>query len=83
MLLHVQNPGIRYALRAPLWEKKFSRRVKPGAHPYVVLRTMGPLAFVFDVSDTEARDGFAPPLPALVENPFPARGQPPPSALPK
>jgi hypothetical protein len=82
MLLHVQNPGIRYALRAPVWERDYSRRVKPGARPYVILQTMGPVAFVFDVSDTEVADVFAPPLPALVENPFPARGQPPDSALP-
>lgn len=43
---------------------------------------MGPVAFVFDVSDTEVTDVLAPSLPALAENPFPARGQPPDSALP-
>lgn len=82
MLLHVQNPGIRYALRAPVWERKFRRRVKPGSRPYVILQTMGPVAFVFDVSDTEAIDFLSPPLPEAVTNPFPTRGQPPPTALP-
>jgi hypothetical protein len=82
MLLHVQNPGIRFALRAPVWEREYRRRVKPGSRPYVVLQTMGPVAFVFDVSDTEPINLFAPPLPEAVENPFPTRGQPPPSALP-
>ncbi len=82
MLLHVQNPGIRYALRAPVWEQQYGRRVKPGARPYVILQTMGPVAFVFDVSDTEPDGPLARPLPETVTNPFPARGQPPPSALP-
>src|SRR5213080_4950977 len=45
MLLHVQNPQIQFALRAPVWERKYERRVKPGARPYVILQTMGPVAF--------------------------------------
>ena len=81
MLLHVQNPGIRYALRAPKWEGEYGRRVKPGARPYVILQTMGPVAFVFDVSDTEPDGPLARPLPEAVTNPFPVRGQPPLSAL--
>jgi hypothetical protein len=44
---------------------------------------MGPVAFVFDVSDTEEVSPFTPPLPEAVLNPFPARGQPPPGALAK
>jgi hypothetical protein len=43
MLLHVQNPGIRYALRPKLWQEDYRRRVRPGARPYVILRTMGPV----------------------------------------
>jgi hypothetical protein len=27
MLLHVQNPEIQFALRAPVWERKYERRV--------------------------------------------------------
>lgn len=81
MLLHVQNPGICYALRAAMWEKSFGRRVKPGARPYVILRTMGPVEFVFDVSDTEPIDPARDRVPALVTNPFPAKGKPPRLAL--
>ena len=44
MLLHVQNPGIGYALRAYDWERKYARRVKPAVRPYVILWTMGPVA---------------------------------------
>jgi len=81
MLLHVQNPGIRYALQADQWERKYNRRVKPGARPYVVLRTMGPVAFVFDLSDTVANDPLKAELPEAVLNPFPAKGELPPEVL--
>ena len=83
MLLHVQNPGIAYALRAPDWERKYKRRVKPAARPYVILWTMGPVAFVFDLSDTEAIDPNDDRVPEIVANPFPIKGQPPPGALDK
>jgi hypothetical protein len=53
MLLQMQNPNIRYALSAREWESKFQREVKVTARPYVILYTMGPVAFVFDVADTE------------------------------
>jgi len=81
MLLHVQNASLQYALRAPVWERKYGRRVKRGARPYVILQTMGPVAFVFDVHDTEPDGSLAQPLPEAVTNPFPARGQPPAGAL--
>jgi Zn-dependent peptidase ImmA (M78 family) len=80
MLLHIQNPGVRYALRAAVWEWQYRQRVKPGARPYMVLRTMGPVSFVFDVSDVEPMDGSS-TLPGLVTNPFPAKGKPPRGAL--
>ena len=83
MLLHVQNPGIRYALRAPDWEKEYGRRVKHAKRPYVILQTMGPVAFVFDLSDTEPIVEGLSMVPAIVENPFPARGQPTPGAFRK
>lgn len=80
MLLHVQNPGIRYALRAEQW-LHWGRRVKPAARPYVILWTMGPVAFVFDLSDTEPVDPENERIPDIVKNPFPTRGQPPAGAM--
>src|SRR2546429_183103 len=53
MLLHVQNPGLRYVLRPKVWQQRYRRRIRPGARPYVILQTMGPVSFVFDLSDTE------------------------------
>jgi hypothetical protein len=81
MLLHVQNPGIQYALTPSRWEKKYDRRVKPGARPYVILRTMGPVEFVFDLSDTEPINPRDDRVPEQISNPFRAKGAPPPGAL--
>ena len=81
MLLHVQNPGIGYALQARFWERHYQRRVRPGARPYVILQTMGPVAFVFELSDTEPIDPAINLVPEIVANPFPAKGQPPIGAL--
>jgi len=53
MLLHIQNPHISFALRVPTWERKYERRVSRGARPYVILQPFGPVAFVFDLSDTK------------------------------
>jgi hypothetical protein len=83
MLLHVQNPGIRFALRAAVWERKYERRVSPGARPYVILQTMGPVAFVFDVSDTKPIDPLRDRVPEIITNPFPAKGQVPAGAFQK
>ncbi len=83
MLLHVQNRGIVYALRAPRWEKEYGRRVRPAARSYVILQPMGPVAFVFDLSDTEPIDPEKDRVPALALNPFPVKGKPPTGMLEK
>jgi len=81
MLLHVQNPGIGYALQARLWERDYRRQVRPEARPYVILQTMGPVAFVFELSDTEPIDPAVDIVPEIVKNPFSAKGQPPIGAI--
>jgi hypothetical protein len=81
MLLHVQNPGIGYALSARLWERYYHRRVRPGARPYVILQTMGPVAFVFELSDTEPIDPAVDLVPEIAQSSFPAKGQPPIGAI--
>lgn len=81
MLLHIQNPGIGYAIQARFWERRYHRRVRPGARPYVILQTMGPVAFVFELSDTEPIDPAADQVPEIAKNPFPAKGQPPVGAI--
>src|SRR5438132_3799859 len=81
MLLHVQNPNIQFALRAPVWERKYERRVISGGRPYVILQTMGPVAFVFDLCDTRPINPNRDLIPEIVTNPFAAKGQAPPGAL--
>jgi hypothetical protein len=81
MLLHMQNRGLRYALTPRAWRNAFARSVKPGARAYVVLRIMGPVEFVFDLSDTEPLDPKDNRVPAIADNPFPAKGEPPPKAM--
>jgi hypothetical protein len=77
MLLHIQNPGIGYALPARSWGRRYHRQVRPGARPYVILQTMGPVAFVFELSDTEPINPAFDLVPEAVKNPFPAKGRPP------
>ncbi len=47
----------------------------------MILRTMGPVEFVFDISDTEPINPHDDRVPAIVANLFPAKGEPPPLAL--
>jgi hypothetical protein len=69
MLIHIQMPGAKFVAPPHRWLDKYGQRIKPGAHPLVILQPMGPVMFVFDVSDTEPLPD-APPLPAEVVAPF-------------
>lgn len=73
MLTHVQMPGAVFVAPAHRWLSEYGRRVKVTARPLVILQPMGPVMFVFDVSDTEPVAG-APELPAPVIAPFQTRG---------
>ena len=73
LLIHIQRPGARFVAPANRWFREYGRRVNPSANPLVILQPMGPVMFVFDVSDTEPGPD-ARPLPASVENPFGVRG---------
>ena len=68
MLVHVQKPGTKFVAPAHKWRLAYGRTIRPGAQPLVILQPMGPVMFVFDVSDTEGR-----PLPPEIENPFAVR----------
>lgn len=69
MLIHVQMQGARFVAPPGRWLARYGRRIREGARPLVILQPMGPVLFVFDVSDTEPEKN-APPLPKEVENPF-------------
>ncbi len=74
MLLHIQRPDATLVLSVKKWSE-LGRKIKPGARPLVILATMGPVAFVFDETDTEGDP--MPPTPEqgnLFRNPFAAQG---------
>lgn len=87
MLAHIQMPGARFVATASRWLEEYGRIVKPGARPIVILRPMGPVMFVFDISDTKPAvlnkpitvtpPGKKPkkirPVPIDAENPFGVR----------
>ena len=71
MLVRTQLAGATFVLTAHRWAKDYGRKVKVGARPLVILQPMGPIMFVFDVSDTEPIPGVrAKPLPREVTHPF-------------
>jgi hypothetical protein len=72
MLVHIQRPGSTYVAPAYRWLNQYQHRIKPGAQPLLILQPMGPVMFVFDVSDTEPL-ADAPPLPDEVARPFEVR----------
>jgi hypothetical protein len=69
MLIHVQMPGAHFVAPPHRWLFEYKHTIKPGARPIVILQPMGPVMFVFDVSDTTPLHD-APPLPKMVTDPF-------------
>lgn len=72
LLVHIQKPGAVFVAPAYRWLRDYGHRVKTAARPLVILQPMGPVMFVFDVSDTEPTEN-ARPLPPQVTNPFEVR----------
>jgi len=69
MLLHIQMPGAEFVAPATRWRNLYGRTLKVEARPLVILQPMGPVMFVFDVSDTvPGPKTFH--LPKAVDNPF-------------
>jgi hypothetical protein len=55
MLLQIQKPGLSYAASARDWRERFGRTIKEEARPLLILWPFGPVAFVYDVLDTEGK----------------------------
>jgi len=72
MLVHVQMPGATFVAPPYRWFRDHQRQIKIGARPLVILQPMGPVMFVFDVSDTVPTED-ARPLPSEIEKPFEVR----------
>ena len=61
MLVRAQMPGAVFVAPAHRWSRHYGRTIKVNARPLVILQPMGPVMFVFDVSDTEAGRGLPAP----------------------
>jgi len=72
MLIYTQMPGAHFVCTAGRWRRDYRREIKVNARPIVILQPMGPVLFVFDVSDT-APLANARPLPLQVNDPFQIR----------
>ena len=72
MLLYVQMPGAQFVAPGIRWRRQYGWALKTEARPLVILQPMGPVMFVFDVSNTEPGPK-AIPLPKAVNNPFEGR----------
>ena len=72
MLIHTQMPGAHFVCTAWRWRRDYRREIKINARPIVIMQPMGPVLFVFDVSDTAPLPN-ARPLPRQVEDPFQVR----------
>jgi len=72
MLIHTQMPGAHFVCTPRKWCKDYHREIKIGGRPILILQPMGPILFVFDVSDTAPLPNAA-PLPLPVEHPFQVR----------
>src|SRR6267143_2476474 len=72
MLIYTQMPGAHFVCTALRCLRDYHREIKIGARPIVILQPMGPILFVFDVSDT-APLANARALPPQVEDPFRVR----------
>lgn len=69
LLLNIQKPGLRFAATEVDWRLKYKRTIKEGARPLVILWPFGPVAFVYDLEDTEGDS-----LPDAVAHTFRAHG---------
>ena len=69
MLVHVQKPGALFVASACDWKMKYGRKPTVGARPLVILRPFGPVAFVFELNETEGA-----PFPEALIEPFNAKG---------
>lgn len=69
LLLNIQKPGLRFAAFERDWLSIFGRTIWEGARPLVILWPFGPVAFVYDIEDTEGA-----PLPVDVTQAFRATG---------
>ena len=68
-LIYMQDPGSRFVAEAKVWREQYGRKIRPSAHPLVILWPFAPVHFVFDIEDT-----YGQPVPDDVLFPYRTRG---------
>ncbi|MCU0560144.1 MAG: hypothetical protein MUD16_08110 [Desulfobacterales bacterium] len=63
-LIFLQRPDATRVATGRAWLQKHRRRLRPGAHPILILAPMAPVLFVFDQKDTEGEPLAEGPVPA-------------------
>lgn len=56
MLVYIQNPEVTFFGGVAFWRKRFGRKIKEEARPYIILAPNGPVMLVYDVFDTEGKE---------------------------
>lgn len=70
-LLYTQNPAVSYVATDNQWRRRFNRRPKYDARPFVIIAPKSPVVFVYDLKDTEG-PGF---VPEWILRPFNTKGE--------
>lgn len=70
LLLYTQNPAISYVATSNQWSKQFRRFPKRDARPLVILAPKSPVAFVYDLKETEGD-----PIPERALRPYATEGK--------
>jgi len=68
-LVMQQRPDATLVLPQSTWEKRFNRKLKPKVQPIVIMKSFGPVEFVYDIKDIDQIEdrpitGYKPNLPA-------------------
>lgn len=56
MLVYLQDESVTFFGGAAFWEKKFQRKVKEDARPYVILQPFSPVMLVYDIFQTDGKE---------------------------
>jgi hypothetical protein len=76
MLVYLQNEAVTFFGGKSFWKKRYNRRVKKDARPYIILAPMGPVMLVYDVMDTEGTESAEEFIKnGLGHNPFDVKGK--------
>jgi hypothetical protein len=69
-LIYTQRPTASFVATRSRWWVQFRRRLKERARPIVILAPMGPVAFVYDLEDTDGKR-----IPEYYAEPYEVKGE--------